>query len=456
MSLSRNQEETNYWPSISDMFLVFFVLAIALTSSMISGQSAGEKFIIDDVADAATELVNYVNGHLEPKTPIATPPQRVGEGEYGEVNTAALSERLDEAWKLIAEKIPARPLSDSAQHEFDELRERSGKADYRRSIRLMYYHLGMDAAAADRHYDKMLRLVNAELRRLVEEKTPPPPAPPTAGERLAAIQKALGAAGMTDAQLQERLEAIRTALAETSLVLEELPRIIRENPKLATRIRELEQLVDKLRDKLSDTSQTKEVLRQLRKSIEQMRAELEQKDKRVRELEAKEGSLTAELKKLKQQMDKLSGEHGRYQISQIVMSEHDVSFDLNRTAPRIGSTGRYDMLLDFLSARLKEAGSCRLVVEVIGHTDSARKQNATQSESDDYNAGLGLKRAMAFIQKIKKDLAPRVGDDAMERLQFQPYSASYTRPVLTQDGKEDSGTSRRVEVLVRPEATERQ
>lgn len=46
---SNKDEEINYWPSVSDMFLVFFIMALCIVSTMYSSYSDGEKEIMDEV-----------------------------------------------------------------------------------------------------------------------------------------------------------------------------------------------------------------------------------------------------------------------------------------------------------------------------------------------------------------------------------------------------------------------
>ena len=57
---SEFDEEVNYWPSVSDMFLVFFILALCIVSTMTSNLNDGEKRIFDEVVYQSNELFSLL------------------------------------------------------------------------------------------------------------------------------------------------------------------------------------------------------------------------------------------------------------------------------------------------------------------------------------------------------------------------------------------------------------
>ena len=49
MAFGEKSSDVNYWPSISDMFLVFFIMAMAIVITSSSSNEIGDKYLVDDV-----------------------------------------------------------------------------------------------------------------------------------------------------------------------------------------------------------------------------------------------------------------------------------------------------------------------------------------------------------------------------------------------------------------------
>lgn len=58
--MNNREGDINYWPCISDMFLVFFIMAMAIVITTGGYETAGDKFVIDDVVRDYQFLVEKV------------------------------------------------------------------------------------------------------------------------------------------------------------------------------------------------------------------------------------------------------------------------------------------------------------------------------------------------------------------------------------------------------------
>lgn len=57
MSLNEHTQDVNYWPSISDMFLVFFIMAMSIVITSSVSDEVGDKYLVDDVIREYDSLV---------------------------------------------------------------------------------------------------------------------------------------------------------------------------------------------------------------------------------------------------------------------------------------------------------------------------------------------------------------------------------------------------------------
>ncbi len=447
MSLSRKQEETNYWPSISDMFLVFFVMALAISYSKMSGTAEGEKYILEDVMLETAELVSYANEHLEPESSIESP--SIKKSSYNEADKQKLSDILHEVYNCLTispqwpreEFESGDPRNEQRTQTFErfrkELKER--KEDrYRSVVALISLHLGLNATAG--HEDKQLRLINQKLTSAQDGGSSSVLPAAAAGntvssdalaEELQRIREALKGSGHDLSLLVQLIERYKELLQQIRHIESQIQEALEDSGKAPVNIDTLVNHYKELRHQVAEMSKELEahrkgddgMVRISEEAYEQLLAEKERLEGRIKELEQEIAGFNA---RVEEEVQRRLAEQGAM-ISNVVLKESDVNFDGGRWEPHIKHQKHYKALITKLSAPIlalltpdaKKPGA--QIIEIIGHTDKhgweklSQDAKAVEHTSQyfeqwvyDYNynlnASLGLRRANAFIDTIVKSL----------------------------------------------------
>ncbi len=428
MSLSRNQEETNYWPSISDMFLVFFVLAMAVASGKVAQISAGEKYLIEDIVIETCYLVEYTNNHLEPESTIPAPPPCCDVDEY---STRQLSDSLDKVYACL--RATYQPQSEQ------EETLSSMENDYRQSL-------------DDKRYKDCVKLISVLLG--LDEK------PPT-DMQLRNINEKLSGEG-NGSEVERQRKQLEVLLRQMESRQEELTQCQNEKQELKTRVEQLENDIAKLRKLLIET----EKIRPLMEEIDRLRQQVKGQENIIARLTEELTKLQNEINKLRIEKTDIDIEVERRvaelikkfkeanRISKSILEEQDIAFDTGKSIPHIKGRTNYDKLLKELKGYLNTDSTNTYTIEVIGFTD--------KTSGEEINAVLGLQRAWKFIDTVYDDLVKSgISPDLLDkeqidsrrtgaRLKFRGYSAGKTL-AKTPDNVQHA-PSRRLEVLVSPDA----
>lgn len=264
--MSRNalHTEENFWPSVSDMFLTLFVIALALYSQSNDKKGSGDKYIEHLATREATELVkNLKNVCPDDGVIQAFDVDALAEEDTkGNKRTTLAGYVMD-----IAEKSDQREYFRLGAYTEEDLE--SARQDYTKAIELAYKSCkdvrsdGLLLLADEPlHADEQLREVgNAMLRSILMKDQNPHP---TAEQLEAALKEA-------KAQIRELEERIRRMHSEE------------EYHRLELKIAELETLIAKSAD-----------MQQLHNEIVKLQKRIDELEKENETLKKKNGVLAAE------------------------------------------------------------------------------------------------------------------------------------------------------------------
>lgn len=444
MSLFRQSEEVNYWPSISDMFLVFFVMALALLAQTTRFETEGEKYIIDDVIAESNEL--FIRMGVEP---------------YDKKADAQKEERPHLAGKLLDAYAQYRQkvgLAEVAPSPYTFITEQyaGNAADDEDTLPL---------AAEDYHVAARFiawQMLHREVRH-----------DPILCSQLELTSET------AEAEMTEKLKGFFRRVRDDDVLRH--VNICLQTAGIGQRVDAADELIGRLSSENNRLEQEKQ---QLQQEKEQSAAHVQQLTAEQRVLEEKVSALKVEMDETKQ---KLVAKDAREQ--HVVLDETRVRFIQNETRFAEEHTARAALdtatrqLIDCLAKNI--AFSSAFAIEIIGHTDTtpngavntASRYRAAM-KADDSNPKLGLLRA----DKVMTEIRERMLRERQDGLQFLPmderddalrcvyqteygnmvsvpvsfrcYSGSWLTP-LHEGAYEEHASNRRVEMFIRPVSKEK-
>lgn len=267
--MSRNalHTEENFWPSVSDMFLTLFVIALVLYSTANREKGAGDLFIEQQATLAATELVSDLK--------VACPDDAVV--------------RTFDVEQLKSEDVKGNPRPVLAGYVMDIVE----KSDQRDEFRLGNYSPD-DIQEARKDYRKAIALAYNSCQSLVDTEMPVQPS-----DQLRKVSKAMLAAidrkNINTARTPEQLKkALEDARARIAMLQEQLSRSVtkEEYAKLQAKIKELEDIIAKSGD-----------VQKLHDEITRLKARIAELEKEKTELNGKIGSLTMDNTNLRSRLN---------------------------------------------------------------------------------------------------------------------------------------------------------
>lgn len=472
---SEFDEEVNYWPSVSDMFLVFFILALCIVSTMTSNLNDGEKRIFDEVVYQSNELFSLLE--LDRRYDATMDSDTT---DYP---------RLAEMLMIANEKLyTGRKLSKGGEVRANDNENISeAKYNYREAVKYLFRRVALEAdlTCAD----------NTDSARLLDM-----------------INRRLGGVGMLGrAQQSDQIMDSLTGAGELDVdsLLKELKELrdkqthmvdVAELEKVKQQYDALQKEYDELLKKQPDMAE-----------LARLRAQLKELDNLKKLLVEYTGGSSQyqtalnNLKKLKEMLDAALAERdaakkqlalvdANTHVSQVVLDGDTVRYYPNEPEPKeesiammFGSKNYNNNVIDeqhpeqspvllrkcdeVATALMKDAPA-GMVIEIIGHTDgdsTTKGFNFSVSGGNSWssgNAALGLQRARVMADmvtaQIRSLLAKKLSgtptlkdnDDAYEKvrkyLMFRCYSAAECYPLAFGTSDEAKDKNRRIELLVRP------
>lgn len=404
MNQSFQEEEVNYWPSISDMFLVFFVMALTIVATSTQMTEEGDKYTMQDVLEESNRI--FLRFNLPPVEVSATP---------SDDTLGTLATQLHEVNQDI-KKNPHRWAFTPIKNDGNE-----GKADtegtYKTSIQQLAKTVGIKDWYVHR-YDKLMREINAAIEKAAEKDGTAAP-DLTDKEWLCKLDKWLSdkmgmKAAAKDAPTQKVAEHVQQALAQLNTQLETAKH----------QDKKLNDFAAKIAKKLGTSAPAGTPLQSPDKLL----------DRLIAKLDKTQGDLT---------QTRIELENAR--PVKTVINDSIMYFDTNGTTPHIrpGKGEVYRKALHDVGESAKKLISQgkHVTIEVYGHTDT---DGTSDKDGKKHNAWLGLERALAMKAEIMEKCRLSEKD-----VTIHAYSASYHIP--TGQTKADC---RRIEVRILPTANE--
>lgn len=408
MNRSFEEEEVNYWPSISDMFLVFFVLALTIVASSSTMTEEGDKYALRDVWEESNRLLERQG------IPTVAEPRDWDEPE--DAFYSGLSARLKEAKENLEQQGSFVRTADSNNDAKAETDDSTPAKAVHVDIHELARSVGIEKWYI-RRYDKLMREVNAKVNERMGSSLPP---------------------ASTDKDLLQHLDK---ELSRLCGIQAEKPSAdsqqIAEHAKLA-----MEQINGKLTD--TDSEKLKELKQLILKKLNNGSGNgaFPSEGTTAEQLETLVGKLISVLNKTQIELKNA-------RPVKTVIDDRILYFDTNKARPLIrkGKEAVYREALADVAASAHELirQGHHVTIEIYGHTDDSFTED---TDGQKYNAWLGLERARAMQKEIMQQC-----DLSEKDVTIHAYSASYHIP--TGQSKEDC---RRIEVRILPtieEPTER-
>lgn len=476
------------------MFLVFFVMALALLAQTTRFESEGEKFILDDVIAESNELFIRMGQESYEKAQDGTEEARPVLATRLLAAYAAYQEKVGAEENLPCAFITEQYAGDAADDE-DTLR--LAAEDYHVAARFIAWQmlhrelqhdrmlctqLELSPEADDEEVteklkgffrrvrdDDVLRHVNACLQTA------------GIGIRVDSADELIGHLSAENNRLATENKRLQGSAAIIRNLTEEKSSLEESNKRLST---EKKDAVGKVKQLSEENDSLRETNKQLQQDKDGSAAHVQQLTAEQRVLEEKVSALKVEMDETKQ---KLVAKDAREQ--HVVLDETRVRFIQNETRFAEENTARAALdtatqqLIDCLAKNL--AFSSAFAIEIIGHTDTtpngavntAARYRAAM-KADESNPKLGLLRA----DKVMTEIRARMLRERQDGLQFLPmderedslrcvfqteygntmsvpvsfrcYSGSWLTP-LHEGAYEEHASNRRVEMFIRPVSKEK-
>lgn len=463
MSFFRSSDEVNYWPSITDMFMAFFVIALALLSLRTSIEIEGEKYILDDVIKESNELFSRM------EMPLYEKKQEVQDAR------PQLAQKLMEAYALYRHKTGAADMADSTfiRDEYwdgekgDAETEELAKLDYKLAVRFVAWQILNREWSHDSLLCDMWRNTPPADEKSVEEKLRDFFRSQRSDDMLRHVNSCLQTAGI----------GVHVDAAD-----EKIGRLSDELHHLREELKDLEKVNKDLVLRRQQSDEEKTALSR------QLTSLMKETDETKQEKIALSQQLTSLMKEVDETKQKLVAKEAREQ--HVVLDETRVRFVQNTTdfaSPETAAQALDSATLQLVDCLRKNlALSSGFAVEIIGHTDTTPNGAVNTPTSyraamqdDASNPKLGLLRADKVMSEIRARLLqgklklssgePEVSfraeggrEDSLECLylsadgeqqckpvSFRCYSGSWLAP-LKEGAYQDYASNRRVEMFIRP------
>lgn len=461
MAFGEKSNDVNYWPSISDMFLVFFIMAMAIVITSSSSNEIGDKYLVDDVV-REYEIIVAQAGRLSgsPVDNLHYLPK--GETELTDKNDP---EPQSSGRVNLCEKI-INLLEFMEQHRLFHHSSRLKNASEFPKL------IGEDGKVATAEYPFPVEggnlsgayaLAKARCKAAGQENT----AEVRYDEALRLLAfRALGVGQSTLSKLDAASMAREIRVAFSPTKYGNMDDLTASLTIATAEVRTLQKLLDECRCELDD----------VKKRLQKKEEENAQLKARVKELEAQlpaggPGSPDAILSEILEILKDVPGvadtsspqEVIRKLVEQIIdiensnlytesLQEDDVAFDYNSDRPKVRPMGQKKLAELIRVLRRKTAGDSDSVYEIIivGHTD--HKGQA------DRNLELGMERAIAIRDSVLRALskeehtgfakASNTCSYGNKYVKFYCYSGSYYNALMPTAAQTECAANRRVEVMV--------
>lgn len=494
--ISERAEETNYWPSISDMFLAFFIIALALYAQ--KDFINADDYIINDIVEESNLLFER-----------AGLPRYEKEAEDKNPNRPILAKQLLQAGQWferqrkqkytmppdVLDYIRRTEMTEQLSLTEEELRDRAS-SQYHLAVQCLAWQVLSDAALHTGALQSLMEKAAEELHQQDESKTP---TDFSDFEKLCKVFEHL----KDDAKLRHVNAVFRDndigGKTHSNKELEKwLEQARNETASLKSKLDGLKSKLDFLLDFIVNQShyitdktgigknktvtaenacdlldgQIEEALTEL---INLRKANPKKMAKKISELEQKlalkDGELQDARHLITQQQEEVAQlKHARDAREQHVMlDDTKVNFIPGQTGytnPHIAHQNLDEAAVNLAEFMEKNKEKCHTyVIEIIGHTDidgssMGRSHDETKAlEKDELNPRLGLLRAVAIRNELEQRPALQQLPQHSIEVTFRCYSGSWLTPLQLgkygygdsgQDNKDIKQANRRVEVFVRP------
>ncbi len=494
MSLGENSRDVNYWPSISDMFLVFFIMAMAIVITCSVSDEVGDKYLVDDVVKEYDSLVNLV-AELTGESVIGLRYLRTPHGDFAEEDPekgdrkrpmlrrkmAKLLQLMDKkelhkvskhfkTQKQVCREMQLPWFVDDNGFAWAQYPYPIEKGDIIASYRAVRDRYATAPDSAEYGYEDALRLLAFRVLYVGQSVLGQMDAASMARETRMAF------AGLNQKPVtpEELIGAVCESLGtDEGHLVATVSSLKKELQEKRQKIRDLEREVERLNKLLTSYAKQQnglsaalEEVQRAQKKIDELERELEEhrKQKLVHEDELRQLNRIRELLKkipgladdsnLDNAVDKLvmlSRDVANSKLYTDSLQEDDVSFEYNSERPVVHQKGRekLDKLLKAFNSAPPSADPVVYEVIIVGHTDN--KGNAER------NLELGMLRALSIrdtiISELRKEkygieFDPKVNICSYSDtyIKFYCYSGSYHNPLIPQAPQTECAANRRVEV----------
>lgn len=494
MSLGENSRDVNYWPSISDMFLVFFIMAMAIVITSSVSDEVGDKYLVDDVVREYDSLVNLV-AELTGETVIGLHYLETPHGDFEEDDPekgnrkrpklrrkmAKLLQLMDKNKLHQKSKHYVMQKQDCSETQLPRFVDDNGPAwaeypytiergNINASYRAVRDRYATAPDSAEYGYEDALRLLAFRVLYVGQSVLGQMDAasmaretrmafaglnqkPDTPEELVGAVCEALGTdeGGLvaTVSSLMEALQESRQKIRELESEEERLNKLLATYAKQQNGLQAALEDVQRLQKKIAELERELEAHRKQKLLQED---ELRQLN-RIRELLKKIPGLAddANLENAVDKLVMLSRDVANSKLYTDSLQEDDVSFEYNSDRPVVHQKGRVKLnkLLEAFDSANASLEPVVYEVIIVGHTDN--KGNAER------NLELGMLRALSIrdtiIRELRKEKAGIEFDSKVNvcsysdtYIKFYCYSGSYHNPLIPQVPQTECAANRRVEV----------
>lgn len=420
---SYDKNETNYWPCVSDMFLVFFILALALLSvhQRNSKMDLQKALAEQQTTQAHTNSITFrtvivesnrlfrLQAGLVNKT---APSYSINDEEpsYRDQSTSTkpeLASRLKQVHAWLADEQP----TESEQEPIED------EQDYGQQICAIAQAVGVAPNyIASKRYDLILQEVNTILEKRY----------PSAKQAYAGLD------------VDELKNIIHAKNHKIEALNKEIARLNNQNKDLSAQLQKAQSALNDANKQLTIYKETNGNSAELGQKVADLRQEnhkLSQENQRLTSISKEQETRIKQLNKNTRLVDE-------------VLDEKIIYFKPNETKLLFTDKEAYtkDVIQDKILAQLNDTQykDARLVIEIIGHTDD--------TGDDSINVELGLKRAISLKNDILQQLKQKAQASDINRISFKCFSAGSSQRLIRNAGESTDAwrkRCRRVEVLMR-------
>lgn len=413
MNRNNLNTEDNFWPCVSDMFLAFFVIALALYATSNSEKGRGDEYISSLAREEAIALVEHL--HKVHEGDVEALPDEVKK-EQDTLDSPGLALHL---YKLTEKPALVKLYFNQAANEekvLPYIPEEGKKYHLRKAARLLYCltfpEREMNVEESDPRYHRLLR----EVRDCLQRK----------------------AGGLESKTKEELMDDLRNSVPRSELAA------------LEARVKQLTKQIAELQEKLRQATQGNALLESLQKELEELKKQLEDARRQLEEarsqitgLEADKTNLSHEVQQLIDEINRDNRKSVMGEIEQLLkqdkyralgagilllkeegvirIPESVVGFDANAREPKKESLGNIKLISDLLNdigtlvkrgellidnisieCHADPSGSGVIGAAVIKVGNSSRKPENIKLDND----WLSMMRALSIWNQLEKERNP--------------------------------------------------